>query len=98
MVLERAPGSFQVAPVTLGVRGEGVWEVLEGVAEGDTVVVSAQFLIDSESNLTQALRTLDPDPGGAAPAAGRPAQPGTGARGGRRARRQGRAAPAGHRH
>ncbi len=65
VVLERAPGSFQVAPVTLGVRGDGVWEVLEGVAEGDTVVVSAQFLIDSESNLTQALRTLDPDPGGA---------------------------------
>ena len=64
VVLERAPGTFQVVPVTLGVRGDGVWQVLDGVAAGDTVVVSAQFLIDSESNLTQALRTLD---GGRAP-------------------------------
>ncbi len=75
VVLEQAPGSFQVAPVTLGVRGDGVWEVLEGVAEGDTVVVSAQFLIDSESNLTQALRTLESDPGGPPPTAGRPHAP-----------------------
>ncbi len=59
VVLERAPGTFQVVPVTLGVSGDGAWEVLDGVAEGDAVVVSAQFLIDSESNLTQAMRTLD---------------------------------------
>ena len=60
VVLERSPGTFQVAAVTLGRYGDGVWEVLEGIAEGDTIVVSAQFLIDSESNLTQAIRTLDP--------------------------------------
>ncbi len=59
VVLERSPGTFQVAAVTLGRYGDGVWEVLEGIAEGDTIVVSAQFLIDSESNLTQAIRTLD---------------------------------------
>ena len=71
VVLERAAGAFQVVPVTLGVSGDGVWEVLDGVAEGDTVVVSAQFLIDSESNLTQAIRTLDSGSDGPAPAAGR---------------------------
>ena len=59
VVLERAPGTFQVAAVTLGRQGGGVWEVLDGVEEGDAIVVSAQFLIDSESNLTQAIRSLD---------------------------------------
>ena len=59
VVLERGAGTFQVAAVTLGRNGEGLWEVVDGVADGDTVVVSAQFLIDSESNLTQAIRTLD---------------------------------------
>ncbi len=59
VVLERAPGTFQVAAVTLGRQGDGAWEVLDGVADGDTIVVSAQFLIDSESNLTQAIRSLD---------------------------------------
>ena len=58
VVLERSPGTFQVVPVTLGRYGDGVWEVLDGVDEGDTIVVSAQFLIDSESNLTAAIRTL----------------------------------------
>jgi len=62
VVLERSPGTFQVAAVTLGRQGGGVWEVLDGVAEGETVVVSAQFLIDSESNLTQAIRGLDSGP------------------------------------
>ena len=59
VVLERSPGTFQVAAVTLGRYGDGVWEVLDGVEDGDTIVVSAQFLIDSESNLTAAIRTLD---------------------------------------
>ena len=59
VVLERSPGTFQVVPVTLGRYGAGVWEVLEGVEYGDTIVVSAQFLIDSESNLTAAIRNLD---------------------------------------
>ena len=62
VVLERSTGTFQVAAVTLGRQGGGVWEVLDGVEEGDTVVVSAQFLIDSESNLTQAIRGLDSGP------------------------------------
>ena len=59
VVLERSPGTFQVAPVTLGRYGDGVWEVLDGVEDGDTIVVSAQFLIDSESNLTAAIRNLN---------------------------------------
>ncbi len=59
VVLERSPGTFQVAAVTLGRYGDGVWEVLDGIDDGDTIVLSAQFLIDSESNLTAAIRNLD---------------------------------------
>ena len=85
-VLERSSGTFQVVAVTLGRYGGGVWEVVDGVEDGDTVVVSAQFLIDSESNLTQAIRMLDsgnampaePRHGAAEPPppAGEPAAPG----------------------
>lgn len=60
IVLQRAPGTFQVVPARLGVNGGGFWEVLDGVADGDQVVVSAQFLIDSESNLREAVRRLAP--------------------------------------
>ena len=70
VVLERSPGTFQVAHVTLGVPGDGMWEVLDGIEEGDAIVVSAQFLIDSESNLTEAIRKLEAEPGLPAPEAG----------------------------
>ena len=97
VVLERAPGTFEVAAVTLGRYGGGVWEALDGVAEGDTIVVSAQFLIDSESNLTQAIRAIDPGVDApAAPAAhrhGTEHAPAT-----TRDERTMPAPPAGHRH
>ena len=72
VVVEVSPGLFRVAEVTLGAAGDGVLEVREGISEGDRIVVSAQFLIDSESNLTQAIRALDEapeDPGTEAPTA-----------------------------
>jgi len=34
-------------------------EVIDGVGEGEEVVTSATFLIDSESNLNAALRNLE---------------------------------------
>ena len=46
----------EIAP--LGTRGGGYVEVLEGVKDGEAVVVSANFLIDAESNLKAALRGL----------------------------------------
>jgi Cu(I)/Ag(I) efflux system membrane fusion protein len=46
--------------VKLGRRGGGHVEIKEGLAEGDKVVVSANFLIDAESNLKAALNGLDP--------------------------------------
>ena len=58
VVLDRGDGTFQVSPVRLGVNGDGVWEIKDGIVEGDRVVVSSQFLIDSESNLREAVRKM----------------------------------------
>jgi len=51
-------GRFKPQPVKLGVRGRDYVEVLDGIAAGDRVVVSANFLIDAESNLRAALSNL----------------------------------------
>ncbi len=58
VVIDQGNGTFQVKEITLGVNGAGVWEVKDGLEEGDRVVVSAQFLIDSESNLQEAIRKM----------------------------------------
>jgi len=44
-------GHFQPVEVTTGKRGEGSVEILSGLKEGEEIVVSGQFLIDSESSL-----------------------------------------------
>ena len=49
--VKTAPGHYRPREVTLGREGEDAFEVLAGVADGDEVVASAQFLIDSESRL-----------------------------------------------
>jgi len=48
-------GTFTPRPVTLGREAEGYAEVLSGVREGERVVTSANFLIDSESRFRAAL-------------------------------------------
>ena len=48
-------GRFEPREVRLGARADDYVEVLEGVKEGEQVVVSANFLIDAESNLKAAL-------------------------------------------
>ena len=50
----RGPGKFEPREVTIGVSSEGWTEIRDGVAPGEQVVVSAQFLIDSESKLREA--------------------------------------------
>ncbi|MEK7315601.1 MAG: efflux RND transporter periplasmic adaptor subunit [Candidatus Eisenbacteria bacterium] len=53
--LARAGGRFEPRMISVG-RGDGEWiPVLRGLAEGDTVVASASFLIDSESRLRAAI-------------------------------------------
>lgn len=50
----RQPGKFEPRKVVLGLQSGGRVIVLEGVQPGEEVVTSAQFLIDSESNLREA--------------------------------------------
>lgn len=50
----RAPGKFEPRRVTLGITSDGWVQVLDGLREGEQVVTSAQFLIDSESKLREA--------------------------------------------
>ena len=52
--IQRAPGKFEPRDVSLGVSSEGWTQITEGVEPGELVVVSAQFLIDSESKLREA--------------------------------------------
>ena len=56
VLVEKGQGRFEPRAVKLGHRGGGYVEVREGVGEGEPVVVSANFLIDAESNLKAALK------------------------------------------
>jgi Cu(I)/Ag(I) efflux system membrane fusion protein len=51
VVLDLGEGKYQPVDVVTGMRSQGQVEILSGVQEGDSVVVSGQFLIDSEANL-----------------------------------------------
>lgn len=59
VLLDKGDGRFEPRAVKLGRRGDGRVEIKEGLAENDKVVVSANFLIDAESNLKAALSGLD---------------------------------------
>jgi Cu(I)/Ag(I) efflux system membrane fusion protein len=58
VVAFRAADGSQLVPVELklGARSGDYYEVLEGLGEGDEVVVSANFLVDSESSMKAARR------------------------------------------
>lgn len=51
-------GHLAPAELKLGARSGGYYEVLEGLSEGDKVVVSANFLVDSESSMKAAVESL----------------------------------------
>ncbi len=52
-------GRFEPRDVTLGVRNnDGRYQVLTGLAEGERVVTSGQFMLDSESQLREAIQKM----------------------------------------
>jgi Cu(I)/Ag(I) efflux system membrane fusion protein len=51
-------GRFQPVDVVTGMRRGGKVEILSGLEEGDEIVVSGQFLIDSESSLQASFMRL----------------------------------------
>jgi Cu(I)/Ag(I) efflux system membrane fusion protein len=58
VIKRRADGSFEPAIVTTGIRSGDRVEILDGLEEGDQIVTSGQFLIDSESNLKASLMRM----------------------------------------
>jgi RND family efflux transporter MFP subunit len=57
-VISLGGGYFDPREVKLGVESEGLVQVIEGIREGENIVVSSQFLIDSESNLKAAIQQM----------------------------------------
>jgi multidrug efflux pump subunit AcrA (membrane-fusion protein) len=57
-------GKFEPRTLTLGPRGENnMYQVLSGLKEGEHVVTSGQFMLDSESQLREAIqKMLEPVP------------------------------------
>jgi Cu(I)/Ag(I) efflux system membrane fusion protein len=51
VIIALGNGRFKPVPVHIGIETGDSVEILSGLKEGDQVVVSAQFLIDSESSL-----------------------------------------------
>lgn len=60
---EENDGHLVPTAIKVGLRGDGWYELLDGLKEGDRIVVSANFLVDSESSLKAALEAMS----GAAP-------------------------------
>jgi RND family efflux transporter MFP subunit len=60
----RGKGKFTPREVELGVEGDNFEvQVLEGLTEGEKIVISGQFMLDSESRLREAVqKMLEPGP------------------------------------
>jgi Cu(I)/Ag(I) efflux system membrane fusion protein len=61
VIIDRGEGKFQPVDVTTGMQSKGNVEILSGLNEGDSIVISGQFLIDSEANLQASFRRLETD-------------------------------------
>jgi membrane fusion protein, copper/silver efflux system len=66
VIVAQAEGRFAPVDVETGIESNGQTEILKGVRAGDSVVVSGQFLIDSEANLKAATTRMGEMPANAA--------------------------------
>lgn len=64
VIMAMGEGRFMPMPVKTGLVAIGFTEIVEGLNAGDPIVVSGQFLIDSESNLKESLGKLTAGHGG----------------------------------
>jgi len=58
VILKRSDSVFEVVPVTLGAETDGKSAILSGLVAGQTIVLSGQFLIDSEASLKSTVNRL----------------------------------------
>ena len=59
VVIVAANGGFDVREVVTGAEADGKTAVISGLSEGEAVVLSGQFLIDSEASLKSAATRLE---------------------------------------
>jgi len=69
VILALGEGRFRAADVEVGQESGGRSEILKGLKQGERVVLSSQFLIDSEASLSAAVSRLQGGDEPAAPAA-----------------------------
>ncbi|MFY9328269.1 MAG: efflux RND transporter periplasmic adaptor subunit, partial [Georgfuchsia sp.] len=60
ILIQLGEGRFEPREVKLGARSDSYVEVVDGVKDGEPVVVAANFLIDAESNLKAAVGSFGP--------------------------------------
>ncbi|MBF8270867.1 MAG: rane fusion protein, partial [Gammaproteobacteria bacterium] len=62
VILALGDGRFQARTVVAGMESGDQIEILSGLQAGDEVVVSAQFLLDSEASFKASMRRMEPLP------------------------------------
>ena len=62
VIVSLGDGRFAGRPVQTGVSDGQRTEILDGLKRGDSVVVSGQFMLDSEANLREGLAKLESPP------------------------------------
>jgi len=62
VIVARSDGGYEVANVRIGTESAGKTVVTAGLSEGQSVVLSGQFLIDSEASLKSAVSRLEHAP------------------------------------
>lgn len=73
--VDRGSGAYEQRRIKLGRAGDELWEVLEGVREGERIVTSGNMLIDAQAQLNQSAKETAPPKEvapGAAPASVEP--------------------------
>ncbi|WP_119968134.1 efflux RND transporter periplasmic adaptor subunit [Shewanella japonica] len=58
VVVQRDNNSFASVPVKVGMIAQGKAEIIDGLDEGEKVIVSGQFLLDSEASIQGSLQRL----------------------------------------
>ncbi len=61
VIVKLSDNTFKATSVRVGILSQGKAEILSGLTNGDQVVVSGQFLLDSEASLTGSLIRLSQD-------------------------------------
>src|SRR4030095_1440462 len=57
--VDKGEGKLEPRPVQLGRKYGDIYEVLDGLKEGERVVASANFLIDAESKVHGAVKSFE---------------------------------------